>query len=541
MKRGLKILLVIFFAGAFLSFGQDKSKVIQKINGIDYFVHEVKKGESLYGISKLYGVDLQLILNENPILKEHGLKAGNKILIPVKSDSKTQEVFLDTLQFNYHKVLKGQTVYSICKQYGITQEWFYENNPSAASGIKEGEWVIVGKKNQLKKNIIPNVKDIKMEVEQKMEVIPKYVEKKREYTVLFLLPFGANKVDEIIVEDMVKYNQSFPMMSSMMIDFYKGFEYVRDSLKCDSFNVRLLPMDVNENDSLKLVQITKLQEYKMADLIVGPVYSSLIKTEMINAIERKLHIIPFISQNKFLFNHSEYSKTTPSVFVDVQALAQFVFDSLRYKGKVVLLMSNNNGEKEYAKEFKRYYNDLINKVNVKDTIRTFRSVADFKKVVKEKEQYVVVLLTNNQVVATDYITQLSIICKTSPITLCGLYKTLYFDNLDLEYLNQMQFTFAYYQNTTSIDSYASYLRKYKEEFNSDPSLFFYEGIEIAQYYFKLINSYGLNALYELNNYRKEDKSAFMKFQFYRPDENTGFQNNGEFLFRIQDRKIQVIK
>ncbi len=539
MKHKLKILFVFFSVVFFSLSAQEKFNVIQNINGKNYYVHEVKKGESLYGISKQYGIDIETLLLENPSIKESGLKAGYKVLIPVK-ESRSQ-VVLDTVNYTYHRVLRKQTVYSICKEYGINQEKFYEWNPDAKNGLKENDWVIVGKKNAQPLPPNGNIQEIKSAIDAKIEVIKKQYEKKKEYTVLMLLPFGANKVEELLLEDMVKTGQSFPSMGSMMVDFFKGFEYVRDSLVADSFRINLLPLELNENDSLKVRQMVGLSEYESADLIVGPVFSSLIKAEMLAGKEKKFHIIPFVGYNKFLFNHLEYSKTTPSVFVDIETLAKHIFDSLRPKGRVVLLAVNNNGEKEYSKEFKRYYNELILKNGMKDTVRTYRSVADFKKAVKEGENYVVVLLTNNQVIATDYITQLSIICKSSPIVLCGFYKTLYFDNLDLEYLNQMQFTFTYYQNITRINLYSNYLRKYKEEFNSDPSLFFYEGVEIAQYYFNIIKNYGLSGLYELDNYKQEDKNIFMKFQFYRPDENTGFQNNGEFVFRIQDRKIQIIK
>lgn len=248
-----------------------------------------------------------------------------------------------------------------------------------------------------------------------------------------------------------------------------------------------------------------------------------------------------MSQNKFLFNHPEYSKTTPSIYVDVQVLARYVFDSLRKKSNVVLVYGNGSADKEYAKEFKRYYNDLVYKANAGDTIRTFKSITDFKKIVKDKEVYTVVLLTNNQVIATDYITQLSIINKTSPVYLCGFYKTVTFDNLDMEYLNQMNFVFSYYQNAASFSFFGKYDKKYKEEFQTEPSVFFYEGLQVGMYYFNLLKTYGIAALYRLNDFKYGDEHSFMRFNFYRPDESTGFQNNGEFIFKVSDRKIVLIK
>lgn len=547
MKKWLFIFLGITGIINFY-FTQEKPGIIEKINGKEYYIHQVKKGESLYGISKLYGVEMDVILNENPFVKEKGLQIGNNIVIPVMhSKSVIKEVVLDTLNYKYHKVLKKQTVYSICKEYGISQDEFYRYNPDKKEGIKENDWVIVGKKDGVSKNDITIKKhdmmidDFKKNIAEKTNAFSELFRKKKEYNVLLLLPFGADKAEELNVEDMVKYDQAYPYMSSMMIDFYTGMKYAADSLKSDSFNVRLLPIDIKETDSLKMMQMIHASEYKDADVIVGPVYSSLIKTEQQFSNTKKHHIIPFVSQNKFLFNHPEYSKTTPSIYVDVQVLSRYVFDSLRKKSEVVLLYGNGSADKEYAKEFKKYYNDWVYKDNSKDTVRTFKSITDFKKYVKDKHAYTVVLLTNNQVIATDYITQLSIINKTSPIYLCGFYKTTTFDNLDLEYLSQMNFVFPYYQNASSFVFFGKYDRAYKEEFQTDPSVFFYEGLQVGLYYFNLIKNYGLSALYDLKNFGYSDNTSFMRFDFYRPDENTGYQNNGEFIFKVSDRKIVLIK
>ncbi|HPQ07868.1 MAG TPA: LysM peptidoglycan-binding domain-containing protein [Bacteroidia bacterium] len=540
----LYLFILIFSFNYF--FSQEKSKTIEKINGKEYYVHNVKKGESLYGISKIYGIDIQDILNENPAIKDKGLRTGTTLLIPLKVEklnNNDNKIVRDTLQYNYHLVKKGETVFSICKWYKITQDEFYNFNPDAKNGIKENDWVIVGKK-EIPRNKIP-IQSIVNEVKEVSQLLNNSIsdkfEKKNKYIILALLPFGNKKVEELVLEDLVKTDQNFPLMSSMMVDFFKGLESAVDSMKTDSFDVQIIPIDITENDSTKLIQLCREKIYKDADVIIGPVFSSMIKLEQNISNENKFHIIPFVSNNKFLFNHPEYSKTTPSVYVDIEVLAKYVFDSLRTNSKVVLLASGLNDEKEYSKSFRKNYNELIYKNNLKDTIVTYKNLQEFKSKVKDKENYTVVFLTNNQVLATDYITQLSIIHKTSPIRLCGFYKTVTFDNLDLEYLNMMNYTFAYYQNLNYRNLYSNWIKKYKDEFNTDPSIFYYEGFQIGLYYFDGLKKNGLNCLIKLDNYEcKNNNQLFMKFKFYRPDENTGFQNNGEFLFKVLDRKLVKI-
>ena len=56
------------------------------ISGNVYFIHKVLKGHTLYSISKAYGVSIDTIMQANPSLSE-GLKAGMLIYIPESAAS----------------------------------------------------------------------------------------------------------------------------------------------------------------------------------------------------------------------------------------------------------------------------------------------------------------------------------------------------------------------------------------------------------------------------------------------------------------------
>ncbi len=61
----------------------ERSKEITKIGGKQYYLHYVKSGQTLYGISKAYNVTIEEIERLNPEVKE-GLKVGYVIGIPVR-------------------------------------------------------------------------------------------------------------------------------------------------------------------------------------------------------------------------------------------------------------------------------------------------------------------------------------------------------------------------------------------------------------------------------------------------------------------------
>jgi len=84
-------------------------------------IHVVKSGESLYQISKLYGVSSNKIASDNELTNPTQLVVGQTLVI-LQGTRK-------------HKVLPGQSLYSIAKIYGVTISSLYAANPILNSSI----------------------------------------------------------------------------------------------------------------------------------------------------------------------------------------------------------------------------------------------------------------------------------------------------------------------------------------------------------------------------------------------------------------------
>ena len=108
-----------------------RSNTIVFINGAKYYVHTVKAGETLYSLSKAYGVEEALIKQNNPAVAD-GLKIDQSIKIPVteqamaeaRNDKKRKKDFVA------HKIKAGQTLYSIARDYNISVATLREDNPA---------------------------------------------------------------------------------------------------------------------------------------------------------------------------------------------------------------------------------------------------------------------------------------------------------------------------------------------------------------------------------------------------------------------------
>ncbi len=106
--------------------------------------HNVKRGESLYSISKKYDVKISDIKSWNN-LKTSSLDVGDKLLIKSKERSKinTDAVTNTDSKTKYHIAEKGDTLYSLSKKYGISVSKIKELNNRKSDALKEGEKIIV--------------------------------------------------------------------------------------------------------------------------------------------------------------------------------------------------------------------------------------------------------------------------------------------------------------------------------------------------------------------------------------------------------------
>jgi LysM repeat protein len=109
-------MIVALQAGAQVVVERSKDKVI--ISGSAYYIHNVKKGETAYSISRAYGITVEELTRENPPAV-YGVNEGQTLRIPVRDETK----------YTYHRLQPGETVYSLSKLYGVSENEIISSNP----------------------------------------------------------------------------------------------------------------------------------------------------------------------------------------------------------------------------------------------------------------------------------------------------------------------------------------------------------------------------------------------------------------------------
>ncbi|MFG6686178.1 LysM peptidoglycan-binding domain-containing protein [Mariniflexile sp. HNIBRBA6329] len=95
---------------------------VNALTAQNFSTHQVKKGETIHGIASHYGVTTSDIYALNPDAKKE-LKANTILIIPISKAKKAEVVTTQELVgYKEHRTNRKETLYSIAKQYDVTEE-----------------------------------------------------------------------------------------------------------------------------------------------------------------------------------------------------------------------------------------------------------------------------------------------------------------------------------------------------------------------------------------------------------------------------------
>ena len=369
------------------------------IDGVKYRVHSVEKGETLYSLSKRYGVPIEEMVASNPALSD-GLKAGQKLKIPFDGSRTEKAEKKPKRKFNVHVVAKGETLYSISRRYAISVDALMADN-----GNIDPSKLSVGTKLYIRKSEIgqTDATEARQELQRHSEVMSSVADGGFGYHVVhsgetasdIAQRFGTKETDLLALNGYSRASdlkegsiikvpvtpvhiyvpnqerekaESAPdvrfstlkdgtaaQVALMLplrvegcpmphyVDFYQGFLLGLDDIRRNghSVNVRLFN---TAHDSSRIQEILSSGRLDGSDLIVGPVYED----EIIQVSKyAEQHSIPLVSPLANMV-HAE----SDAVF-QMSPGAETKFDKVRnlFDGsKRVVLISGETNDTEFESE-----------------------------------------------------------------------------------------------------------------------------------------------------------------------------------------------
>ena len=331
-----------------------RSTTIVFVNGKKYFIHTVKKGETLYSIAKTYQVSEDEIKQHNPMATD-GLKVDQALKIPVSDKELATTEKKRKKDFIAHKIQAGQTLYAIARQYNISVASLREDNPTInpqSLSVGETIWVRRGdmgssseqqaqqEMNDYADNLNKATNDgYKYFVVQPGETIYSLARKhgitEKEFAeindisnglkagAMIRIPDTEESVsrfdqvadneqkdaaaelhssDENIVFRAIPSNEELnvALMLPMSIDsrpnasyveFYQGFLMGLQKLKEQGMGKTNLSVYNTEHNPLKVKEIVASKEFAETDLVVGPVYEDELQPVVDFALKNSVPVV----------------------------------------------------------------------------------------------------------------------------------------------------------------------------------------------------------------------------------------------------------
>lgn len=109
---------------------------VERVGDKTFILHEVTAQETLFGISRRYQVSVGEIQSANEVLKS-GLKIGQTIRIPYLEKNALPS------GTTVHKVAQGETLFAISKKYGVSVDSLKQWNSLQGNDLSAGQSLIV--------------------------------------------------------------------------------------------------------------------------------------------------------------------------------------------------------------------------------------------------------------------------------------------------------------------------------------------------------------------------------------------------------------
>jgi len=469
------------------------STVVEQKEGKSYYVHTVKKGQTLYMISKAYGVEVNDIIAGNPVVKE-GLKVDQKLLIPFPGQ-KTGEAANKTEPGILHPAS------SIGAERPIQHPSSGSQPPAPVQSATSG---------------IPCGSDTSAQ--------------NNKYQVVLMLPLYLEEVDAINPETATQ--EALDNWNSLKyLPFYEGFILALDSLQKQGLHVTVNVYDVGK-DTLKTLKLLKKTELKSAHLIIGLLFNKNFQIVAKFARENKIPIVnPLSERGDIVINNEMVFKANPSRNSQLESLAGIMQRNM-YRGQIIIIRNGQFRDKDVADKMKKEC--LDNNLNV--VLAEGQDVA-IGKLSKAKEN-VVVAFADNNAYALDLMRRFYELRNDYNLSLVGLTDWEKMEGLEIDFLNGL--------NTHLVSPYfvdysdagvKNLVRRFHEQYKADPEPLAFEGFDLGYYFLSALMKFGRQFPNCIQDFRLKTSQTSFEFRRSGNNPNNGFENRHWSVYKYESFKL----
>jgi LysM repeat protein/ABC-type branched-subunit amino acid transport system substrate-binding protein len=514
-KTGLQI-------GQTLIIPSNKSSKNTASNQDKVIYHEVLPKETKYSIAKRYGITIQELEKRNPevisnlpvgyrlIIKGNPPKADNTVAVVESKKEVTKANPLKTpATINYlnYEVKPKETLYSLSKMFGMSQENLIALNPALSKGVVEGMILKV-----------PSAIAFPQETKKVYSILSKKRNNNDRKKLVLLLPFNLSNIEGDTVNSTAMRLKKDKFLN-MTLDFYSGALMAIDSARSIG-----LPIDVKIYDSKETKNASNvaaiIQENNLgnANAIIGPFYQSNVEktAELLNANQ-----VPVISPlSKDLGNsYSNMFQTIPAA----AAIKNAMFDYMRAKNGNIIAVVDKKKESvvQYIKENHKDVKIAALTANGSLSAENLKSLF-----VKDKMNYVVMETGNTSMIKSTMAAMISSMAAYKvQLVILEPNETLDTDEVNFVNLTKLKLMYPSMTRENVSPEALIFEKEYRKKNKIFPSAFATRGFDIT---FDTMMRLTQDKSYQETAETVATEQVDNKFEYYKKEDG-GYTNKGIYI------------
>ena len=523
-----------------------------QLQSAQYIYHITEKGQTVFWLTQHYNISQEELYKYNPELEHSVLQAGQVVTIPKKTNGELQPA-QPKIAHVVHTVKRGETLFSITKSYNADLNVVYELNPDINpndSRVRLGQEIKIPLPDAApiglpvetsKTDTIIIRQDLKVETqnlasqnEQKQNEKTQNVEtqneqmqnlaslhdcietSQNEFRIALMLPLflADNSPASAPDSSMVRENDGrwryrdghywIHPRSVNALEFHQGALLAIDSLKKQGLKAQLVVFDTMR-DTEKMSQILNSHELKNMDLILGPFNTELVDQVASFARENRIYYVSPTAINAASLKNNPYLLQVNSGEINtVNPMVDYIS---KQENRHVTWIGNSSETDQTI------YNAYLNKLKTvfdESNLTVLQLHLDnlqqrhISTYLKRGRMNVVIIPATEEAFVNLITGQLNSSANSYQINLYGLENWTKFVNLDLEYLHTLEFRYATaFYIDHSHPPVQNFLQQFRKMYHTEPTMltgfggispyayqYAYLGYDVTFYFVSAVKKYG---------------------------------------------------
>ena len=518
----------------------------------EYFNHVVQEGETLYFLSKKYGIDVLEIERANPGISITELRVNQILKIPKRKEPSTTQNLFTADSFIYHYVKAGETLYSLSVYYDISIEEIKDINPELRWGeLQYDEYIKIPRRADIFTEAAGLPADLLLTDTMLRDIdslgIPFWSEVKWRRIqpkpirgtihVAMLLPLDlywdveSDSLDLMVLDEAENFKKDEEDKNNVInpriigyLEFYEGALLAIDELQRNGYAVNLYVYDT-ERSRQRTMEIIRKAEMEEMDLIIGPV--NFWNLEIIADFARQ-HEIPMVSpfsSDQEIIRYNPYIfQVTPSYDVEFKSWAEYISD---YYDKTIILVHDGDSTEYHKVQFLKdeIFRKIAEKADLEDVI--FKEVimndsvyVDMAHVLTQDGENLVIVPSDNEAYVSNVISPLFYLLDHYQIEVSGMPQWNKFRNIDLEYFHKLKMSYftSFYVDYDKPEM-KEFIHRFREIYYTEPYRVSPRGYHLSVYGYDLLSAfitaigkYGKNIIYFTDEMESDPVLGPYKFE-----------------------------